>query len=298
MRPALVCAHGISQHPAGYSDPWWEALRPHVGDRFGGGALGVDRFEVLWSDIVNKADRAVARDPGAEAEVALAKAEIEATLAERQLRYANPAEARSLQEGPAPMARGDGMSLDDFMRYMFSGDVRRQVLQRFYDVIAEVGNRSIHLISHSWGTVVAYEGLLQPRGGEVPGVLDLFTVGAALSIPFGRYKLSLRNFAPAYVRRWYNFDAKGDGVGSPLQRHFPMTRARLVLPVNPTFGRPDRLRPRRQRCLKPLGGVTLADPLDRADRHVDLRGDLCGLQPLVALEQHAGMGHPPDRILA
>lgn len=51
----LVYVHGICQHSAGFSDPWWTALHPFVPSAFGSGELGQSRFEVLWSDIVNVA---------------------------------------------------------------------------------------------------------------------------------------------------------------------------------------------------------------------------------------------------
>ena len=85
------------------------------------------------------------------------------------------------------------------------------------------GNAEIDIISHSWGTVVAYEGLreLADQDGLTSRVVrNWFTVGAALSI--GVVKTQLRSpnrdgQRPAMVRRWINLNAHGDPVGGPLQ---------------------------------------------------------------------------------
>ncbi len=80
----------------------------------------------------------------------------------------------------------------------------------------------IDIISHSWGTVVAYEGLReleqQPtsRRGKVK---NFFTVGSALSLPPVRNSLRDENKngdRPIFVNNWFNLDAKGDLVGGML----------------------------------------------------------------------------------
>ncbi len=69
---------------------------------------------------------------------------------------------------------------------------------------------------------MAYEALrqLEDAGFTRPLVRNLFTVGAALSLP--PVKLGLRpanqdGHRPAMVRRWVNLNAHGDIVGGPLQ---------------------------------------------------------------------------------
>jgi hypothetical protein len=49
----LVSVHGIGSHGPGYSNDWWQAIKPHVGGLFGPGSLGQGRAEVRWSDLVN-----------------------------------------------------------------------------------------------------------------------------------------------------------------------------------------------------------------------------------------------------
>src|SRR5438034_4650124 len=49
-RKCVVYVHGICRHEAGYSDPWWNAMKRYV-------PSVTDRLEVLWSDLVNVAAR-------------------------------------------------------------------------------------------------------------------------------------------------------------------------------------------------------------------------------------------------
>lgn len=53
MARVLVCCHGACLHEPGYSDRWWAAIAPHT-DVYGAGELGVTRFEVQWSDLLNR----------------------------------------------------------------------------------------------------------------------------------------------------------------------------------------------------------------------------------------------------
>ena len=119
---------------------------------------------------------------------------------------------------------GGGSCLDDFSVYLVHAPTRQTIIDRFTAVIRPqlAAGNEIDLISHSWGTVVAYEGLreLENAGVSLNGVRNFFTVGAALSI--GAVKLGLRTNnkdgrKPAGVRRWVNLNARGDLIGGPLQ---------------------------------------------------------------------------------
>ncbi len=114
--------------------------------------------------------------------------------------------------------------IDDFAVYMFDDSVRAEVIARFTAVVGPLlrAGVEIDIISHSWGTVVAYEGLreLEDGGLTSPLVRNFFTVGAALSIFPVKLRLRPANRdgrKPAMVRRWINLDAKGDPVGGRLQ---------------------------------------------------------------------------------
>ena len=49
----LVCVHGACLHAAGYSDKWWAAIGPWTEGVYGEGRLGIERIEVLWSDLIS-----------------------------------------------------------------------------------------------------------------------------------------------------------------------------------------------------------------------------------------------------
>ena len=124
---------------------------------------------------------------------------------------------------------------DDFLKYLFNPGIRRRVLDRFHEVMdnAILEGRRVHLISHSWGTVVAHEGLLERANGrgKPRDIVNHFTVGAALDFRTVRLKLRLRNEKPAQVRRWFNLNARGDIVGGPLRANFPITQDYTGLPA-------------------------------------------------------------------
>lgn len=228
----LVYVHGICKHVAGFSNAWWDALHPYT-TVFGAGSLGETRREVVWSDIVNA--RAMTAEasagPMADDRARLAE-EIRETLQDRIDRQAVQAAAQAAPgEAPRPLADTRALieipwldCVDDFTVYMTNDLIRAEILARFTEVVGPLlrDNVEVDLISHSWGTVVAYEGLreLAAKGLVRPLLGTFFSVGAALSI--GPVKRSLRpanrdGAKPAMVRRWVNLSAIGDPVGGPLQ---------------------------------------------------------------------------------
>ena len=233
----LVYVHGICQHEAGYSDPWWQALHPFT-LAYGPGRLGEQRREVLWSDLVN--DRALEAQlnravDGQAARQAEQQDELKAAIIEAlQDRSDQQLIATQAQpgEGDAPRAleeraalRIPGLDcLDDFTVYMLNDSIRAQVIARFTSVVQPLlaSGAQLDIISHSWGTVVAYEALRELAAqGPTPGrVRNLFTVGSALSIGPVKAKLRAGNRdgqRPAMVGRWLNLDAHGDLVGGALK---------------------------------------------------------------------------------
>jgi metacaspase-1 len=235
-RRVLVTVHGIGSHSAGYSNAWWQALQPHVGTTFDPSELGQGRQEVIWSDLVNRG-RSLTRslDPD---EVNRLRQSILDVIEDRREHVA--AQSRSLDQ--MPTLRGSEIAIDDFLVYMMDDDMRRQIIQRLTDVVGPLlmAGATVDIISHSWGTVVAYEGLreLEQRSGLAGRVANWFTVGSALSIAPVQQHLRPANRPtgnrlapnPALVDAWINLDAQGDLVGGPLSRKFPVKREYLGLP--------------------------------------------------------------------
>jgi pimeloyl-ACP methyl ester carboxylesterase len=174
-----------------------------------------------------------------EPEIATLTQSIESELARR---------SRDLEAQCAPLAtrsgeptpriehpRGFNLRIDDFVRYMLDEATRDAILTEFDDIVRPLlsAGRKLHIIGHSWGTVVAYEGLRRMDGDSLSGrVANLFVAGSALSIPPVRSNLFGRvtdGRLPARVDRIINLDAAGDVVGGAIGDHFVTHREFLRL---------------------------------------------------------------------
>lgn len=273
----VVYVHGVCRHEAGYSDPWWSALRPYLG-----AWPEADRREVLWSDAVHgeEAEAVAVGRPTAlqraveeltrrgvvsgaapqavepvqpEAEVVsdqirdvltdrAAQQQVEATLRT----HARPNVTREAVRRPLPMANAampeaflgvPGLNcIDDFGTYLTDGDVRKRVIARFREVVRPLlrqGSR-LEVVSHSWGTVVAYEALCQlDEEAALPNdaVHNWFTVGAALAItPVRRRLLPIAaGQKPRLVGTWVNLNARFDIVGGAMQGQYDVDHEFLGL---------------------------------------------------------------------
>jgi len=226
----LVYVHGICRHDEGYSDNWWRALRPHLSPTLAE-QLDENRHEVLWCEIVSPtrvfagADRSL---DGGETEVVAES--IRAILEDRAERRVIEHVADQPRGGPPQPSRiaADRGALgipglncvDDFVKYLLNDSIRDEVIDAFLSVVEPILRQgsALDIISHSWGTVVAYEGLRRLENSGLRGrVGTLFTVGSALSIgPVKRRLLWKDGARPGQVDQWVNLDARGDIVGGAL----------------------------------------------------------------------------------
>jgi hypothetical protein len=218
----VVYVHGIGPHLEGFSDPWWEAMQPFVHSIPPG-----NRREVCWSDLVNSTARAGKQPVSEQAEVTEAIRETLMDRAQRQMAAAMRTHGGT--RGYEDLERRAFLGIpgldhiDDFVKYLLQRRVRDQVIDRFLQVVRPLlrSGNSVEVISHSWGTVVAYEALrlLDEASGDGT-VVNFFTVGSALSIPVVKRLLlpeAVDGRRPRAVRRWINLDAQFDIVGGPLQ---------------------------------------------------------------------------------
>src|SRR5205807_3466538 len=128
------------------------------------GDLDGNRHEVLWSDVVSA--RALAAPAGAQKELRDRLVAALADRIERQALAAAPVPAAGTDARALVGARGlssiPGLNcIDDFTAYLLNDNVRRQVIARFVNVVKPLlqPGSQVEIISHSWGTVVAYEAL-------------------------------------------------------------------------------------------------------------------------------------------
>jgi hypothetical protein len=214
-----------------------------------------NRHEVLWSDIIEPteaaADTHAARlarmlaAPGDDSPEAEVTADLRDELADRaqhlllEASISAPSISASAVVGSAAAMPTQSMQIvgpqalasipelecvSDFSRYLLESDIREEVIERFLAVarpLLESGVQVI-VISHSWGTVVAYEALrrLDSDAGLAGSVATLFTVGSALSIPSVKRRLlpeAIDGARPAKVGRWVNLNARFDIIGGHLR---------------------------------------------------------------------------------
>jgi hypothetical protein len=229
----LVAVHGIGSHRPNYSDGWWEALKPHVSTVYPDGILGGDRQEVIWSDLVNHIRNV--NSPEADE----LRQSILDVIEDRREHEISSSSVRSLSE--MPTMRGSEIAIDDFLIYMLNNSMRQNIIDRFTSIVRPLLETGVEIdvISHSWGTVVAYEGLreLEKINNLSGKVNNFFTVGSALSLGPVQSRLRPENKPtrnrkaprPKMVKRWFNLDAKGDLVGGSLARKFEIDQDYLNL---------------------------------------------------------------------
>jgi hypothetical protein len=125
--------------------------------------------------------------------------------------------------------------LGDFARYLVSRGVRTAVREELKRLLRPLAGRSlgINVIAHSWGTVVAYDSLLD-LSAELPDlqVDNLFTLGSPLWM--------VRHFLedgsgrkPANLANFVNVHARGDVVGSWLKPAFQVDKDFQVPSIGP-----------------------------------------------------------------
>lgn len=236
----IIWVHGIGEHRFGYSKPWRTVFNPFLK------LTDADYLEVLWEPVME------GKPPGARggggtvrltdeerARERRIRAELEARLEQRAVIEGTPTGARGLTRprewGSArrQMRRGlfdllfnPGESIGDFARYLASRKLRLAVKECFkLQVRPLIGaNVEISVISHSWGTVVAHDALID-LAAESPNlrVANLFTLGSPLWLvrPFLEVKDGKR---PGPVEYWMNVHARGDAVGSWLKPEFKVDR--------------------------------------------------------------------------
>ena len=236
----IVWVHGIGEHRAGYSKPWRTVFNPFLSLK------DTEYLEVLWEPVMEgKAPGARGRGngipltPAERAEERVIRLELESRLAQQTVIEAAQPGARGMvrprewgaARRQAPRGFFDvifnpGESIGDFARYLASRRLRLAVKECFKLQVRPLAGQDVRIsvISHSWGTVVAHDALVD-LASEVPGlkVDNLFTLGSPLWLvkPFLEERGGRR---PAPVAFWMNVHARGDAVGSWLKPGFKVDR--------------------------------------------------------------------------
>ena len=244
MQHRIMWIHGIGNHAAGYSASWQAAFNTYL-------QLAAENYvEVCWDDVFQAAratarggtleSRAVALTPDEQRDEAAVRAELETLLLARASALGD-AQARATARGAdtavvewsqvyqAPRARGSfdwlfkpDEYLGDFAKYLVSRNVRNAVKEKAKERLRPLAgsDHRVSIVGHSWGTVVAYDSLLDLEA-EVPGlqVANLVTLGSPLWM-VRRFLEERSGRKPRQTASWINIHARRDLVGSWLKPGF------------------------------------------------------------------------------
>ncbi len=256
MDHRIVWVHGIGAYTAGYSAAWQAVFNPFLGFPDG------EFVEVLWADVFTLAVAALrAGAAAATPHAALTRreqlravevqSEVETLIAARASAYAAGRNG-PIAGGPVERTRPPGAAMPqglsgwfplpdihigEFVQYLVSRRVRSAVKEKMKAQLRPLagGDFAISVIAHSWGTVVAYDTLLDLEA-EQPDlhVAHLFTLGSPLWAV--RHLLDdSSGRKPDKLTDWVNVEADGDYVGAWLSPGFAVDHDYEV----PDFGGGD-----------------------------------------------------------
>ncbi len=246
----VVWVHGIGHQPAGYSKAWENAFNTYL--QF----PQDDYIEVLWSVVF---DSFIGNSSLGMNEITipltpqeqLAEAEVRKALTTQLLARAVPMQTSGLvgewseliNEAAANEALlpnwvlHPDQYLGEFVKYLVSRPIRNAVKERAKQQLRTLANSAYDcsIIAHSWGSVVAYESLIDLEM-ELPTfrLANLFTLGSPLWLvqPLLDDRSGRK---PRNVGRWVNVHAQGDLIGSWLKPGFQVDQDYAV----PNFGGGD-----------------------------------------------------------
>lgn len=106
--------------------------------------------------------------------------------------------------------------LKDLSRYYKEPDIKNTLRERLKSKIVDNQEKRLMILSHSMGTIIAYD-VLRDLGRDYPRlVIDHFvTLGSPLGIPHVKHKIAIeRGYVriPSIVKKWSNFADKRDPV--------------------------------------------------------------------------------------
>ena len=249
----IVWVHGVGHAKAGYSDTWRAAFNTYL--KF----PDSDYIEALWSGVFEKMlvinltqpDMALtpqeqitgAVDPCKTLATTLlarksAIAEVESTLLLGEWSAIAGAKATDLTElSPPPWALDPEDYIGEFVDYLVDRRIRNAVKEKLKEQLRPLASHgyATSIIAHSWGTVVAYESLIDLET-ELPNfkLANFFTLGSPLWIV--HLLLDDRSGRkPHNTSKWINIHAQGDAVGSWLKPGFQVDKDLIV----PNFNNSD-----------------------------------------------------------
>lgn len=205
----IIFVHGIGNANREYWHEWRNNVVTAIGrDTF---KPDMDYDGVWWEGVMDEYTRAT--EPGKRAwKAPLAtekglklKDEINTTIHRELLRWCK-GEGKTLDRSLERGLIGD--YLGDFGYYLLDAALADKVQKQLRDKLTELSQQDteLHIICHSWGTVVTYDVL--SRWDKCPKISSLITLGSPLWIPVVRRE---RRRYPEKAQQWTNVDNEGDG---------------------------------------------------------------------------------------
>jgi hypothetical protein len=230
-----VWIHGIGHIPAGFSKPWSTALNDYLKPPF----TDSNNIETIWSSVFGIMMQALGLDtpsvpltPQEQATSDDLRKALETVLAARRESMALAQGASSPRVTGAAAISLPSTSvilrnyIGEFADYLASRRVRNAIKEKLKQQLRPLAGRgyAISIIAHSWGTVVAYESLLDLEV-ELPTLKlnNLFTLGS----PLWLVHLLLDDRSgrkPHNVSKWINIYAQGDVIGAGLKPGFQVNQ--------------------------------------------------------------------------
>ena len=211
----VAWVHGVSDYKPGYSAVWTKIFNQYLNLP----DPATDFIEVYWRGVFTAMTLAP-RQPMNEAELVQAvqkRAEVHQALATSLL-----ARAGANQALLPPLLLNPEAVVGEFIQYLLDENIRAAVKEKMKEKLRLLVGQglNISIIAHSWGTVVAYESLIDLQQ-ELPAlqVTNLFTLGSPLWLV-----RSLLNdpsgHKPGNIAKWVNIYASGDFIAYSLYPDF------------------------------------------------------------------------------
>lgn len=196
----ILFVHGIGQQKPGYSKEWQKNLKVFL-------CSNKTRFiEVYWQDVFDKAK--------------------EKLVPQNDKLYSTLMDVLLQDSAKRKIRITDWLRkvLADFVIYLVNKNLRNDIKERLKKPLLKIDNKGIlSIISHSWGTVIAYDVLFDFfRKKRDIFITNLFTFGSPLwLLKKADHILSISHYAGAHklgnIQLWINVYARGDPVGGSLK---------------------------------------------------------------------------------
>lgn len=210
MAYRIVWVHGVGDISPGYSANWTNVFNPYLNN-----LPGSDFIEVYWRKVFLDKVNELKQNVAALAATSQQQAEVQKALLTTLLTLAGANQALLLGWLMNPDA-----FVGEFVKYLVEKGIRDAVKDEMKATLRPLAEKGydISIIAHSWGTVVAYDSLLDLQQ-EMPAFqfTNLFTLASPLWLV--QYLLDNNSGdKPGNVANWVNIHAQGDLIASwPIQ---------------------------------------------------------------------------------